>query len=389
MEKEKTSKSYDLIVIGAGSIGVPVAMHFAKEGQCVLVIDSMASPGQGQDKKAIGGIRATHSDKGKILVSQRSIEIFSHWKEMYGDDIQWKSNGYSFPAYTEKDEEMLRGLMKIQHSFGLNIRWLSPEEYRELNPGISMRGLRGSTYSPEDGSASPLLFTQSCYFRALEYGADFRFYERVVGFGVEKNRIAVVKTNRGEYHAANVLNAAGANAREVSQMAGIDIPVHADSHEAGISEPVRPFMGPMVVDMRQGPGSKNFYFYQNREGQVVFCLTPDPPILGIDNRATSIFLPMIARRMITIMPMLANLKVRRTWRGLYPNTPDGFPIVGKMRELDNFYQSVGMCGQGFMLGPGMAELIYRVVTKNHCEDDPEILRNFDPYRDFKGQEIFR
>ncbi|UCG63777.1 MAG: FAD-binding oxidoreductase, partial [Deltaproteobacteria bacterium] len=227
--------AYDLIVIGAGSIGVPVAMEFAKKGQSVLVIDSLASPGQGQDKKAIGGIRATHSDRGKILISQRSIEVFSHWKEMYGDDIQWKSNGYSFPAYTEKDEDMLRDLMKIQQSFGLNIRWLSPEEYRELNSGISMKGLRGSTYSPEDGSASPLLFTQSCYFKSVEYGAEFKFSEPVVGFTIEHGKITSVNTDRGAYHSANVLNAAGAYARGVSQMAGIDIPVNADSHEAGIS----------------------------------------------------------------------------------------------------------------------------------------------------------
>jgi sarcosine oxidase subunit beta len=121
----------------------------------------------------------------------------------------------------------------------------------------------------------------------------------------------------------------------------------------------------------------------------VFCLTPDPPIWGIDNLATSSFLPMIARRIIKVMPMLANLKVRRTWRGQYPNTPDGFPIVGKMRELDNFYQAVGMCGQGFMLGPGLAELVYRLISDNYDADDLEILKSFDPYRDFQGQEMFK
>lgn len=381
--------TYDLIVIGAGSIGVPAAMEFAKKKHSVLVLDALSSPGQGEDKKAIGGIRASHSDKGKIKVCQRSIEIFSGWEELYGEDIRWRDNGYSFPAYTEEHETLLKGLMRIQHDFGLTIQWLSPEQYRELNPGIRMEGLRGSTYSPEDGSASPLLFTQSCYFKAVEYGAEFRFNERVVGFGVEKDTITVVKTNNNHYHSANVLNAAGASAREVSRMAEIDIPVEPDSHEAGISEPVEPCMGPMVVDMREGPGSKNFYFYQNSEGQVVFCLTPDPPIWGRDCRATSSFLPMIAQRMITIMPMLANLRVRRTWRGLYPMTPDGFPIVGRMRELKNFYQAVGMCGQGFMLGPGMAEVIYRVVTEDYHEDDPEILEHFDPYRDFKGQEVFK
>lgn len=387
--EEKMNKTYDLIVIGSGSIGVPVAMEFSRNKQSVLVIDSLASPGQGQDKKAIGGIRATHSDKGKILVSQRSIEIFSHWKELYGDDIQWQANGYSFPAYREKDENILRNLLKIQQNFSLNIKWLSPVEYRELNPGINMEGLRGSTYSPEDGSASPLLFTQSSYFNAEGYGAEFRFNETVTGFEIKKGNINSVKTNKGSYHSGNVLNAAGAYAKEVSHMAGVDILVNPDSHEAGICEPVKPFMGPMVVDMREASGSKNFYFYQNSEGQVVFCLTPDPSVWGIDNRATSIFLPMIAKRMLAIMPMLANLKVRRTWRGQYPMTPDGFPIVGKMKELNNFYQAVGMCGQGFMLGPGMAELLCRLITEDYNEDDLKILKNFDPYRDFKGQEIFK
>ncbi|MBW2079288.1 MAG: FAD-binding oxidoreductase [Deltaproteobacteria bacterium] len=383
------SKSYDLIVIGAGSIGVPVALEFAKKRHSVLVLDALSSPCPGEDKKAIGGIRASHSDKGKIRVCQRSIEIFSTWEELYGEDIGWRGNGYSFPAYTEEHETVLKELMRIQHDFGLSIQWLSPEQYRELNPGIRMEGLRGSTYSPKDGSASPLLFTQSCYFKSIEYGAEFRFNERVVGFDLEKGRISVVKTDNHRYRSACVVNAAGASAQAVSQMAGIDIPVEPDSHEDGISEPIEPCMGPMVVDMREGPGSKNFYFYQNSEGQVVFCLTPEPPIWGKDRRATSCFLPMIARRMITIMPMLANLRVRRTWRGSYPMTPDGFPIVGRMRELENFYQAVGMCGQGFMLGPGMAELIYRVVTDDYHEDDSEILKHFDPYRDFKGQEIVK
>jgi len=387
--KKKMKKAYDLIVIGSGSIGVPVAFEFAKSGQSVLVIDSLASPGQGQDKKAIGGIRATHSDRGKIVVSQRSIDIFSHWKEMYGDDIQWNSNGYSFPAYTKKDENNLKDLLKIQKGYGLNIDWLLPEEYRKLNPGINMEGLRGSTYSPEDGSASPLLFINSCHFKAVGYGAEFIFDETVSGFNIKKNRIVSVKTNKGEYHSGNVLNAAGVYARNISQMAEIEVPVDPDCHEAGITEPVKPFMGPMVVDMRAEPGSKNFYFYQLNGGQVIFCLTPDPPIMGTDSRATSAFLPMIAKRMIKIMPMLANLKVRRTWRGQYPNSPDGFPIVGKVKELDNFYQAVGMCGQGFMLGPGIAELICKLITKSWSSDDLKVLKSFDPYRDFKGKEVFK
>ena len=172
--------NYDIIIIGAGSVGVPTALVLSEKKLKVLVIDSKSSVGQENNKKAIGGIRATHSDFGKIKVSQRSIEIFSTWKEKFGDDIGWMANGYSFPAYNIEDEKKLKDLMKIQHSFGLNIKWISPEEYEKLVPGINTDGLRGSTYSPNDGSASPLLSLNAFYFKSLEFSAEYKFNENVI-----------------------------------------------------------------------------------------------------------------------------------------------------------------------------------------------------------------
>ncbi|RLB98267.1 MAG: sulfurtransferase, partial [Deltaproteobacteria bacterium] len=138
-------KHYDVIIIGAGSVGVPAALSLAEKNVKVLVIDALASPGQGQNKKAIGGIRATHSDKGKIATCQRSIEIFSTWKQTHGDDIGWIQNGYSFPAYTDNDAKKLKDLMKIQKSFNLDIDWLSAEKYLEIVPGINKKNLKGAT----------------------------------------------------------------------------------------------------------------------------------------------------------------------------------------------------------------------------------------------------
>ena len=148
------------------------------------------------------------------------------------------------------------------------------------------------------------------------------------------------------------INAGGAWAKTVAASAGLDIPVVPDSHEAGVTEPMAAFMRPMVVDIRPAAGSKNYYFYQHRPGAVVFCITPEPPIVGTDRRETSEYLPMIARRMVGLMPRLANIKVRRTWRGLYPMTPDGSPIVGWAASVQGYVHAVGMCGQGYMLGPG-------------------------------------
>ena len=121
----------------------------------------------------------------------------------------------------------------------------------------------------------------------------------------------------------------------------------------------------MVVDIRPTQDSANYYFYQHATGQIVFCITPLPPIVGTDRRETSVFLPQVSRRMVGLIPRLRHLRVRRTWRGLYPMTPDGFPIVGEAPELAGYIHAVGMCGQGYMLGPGLGPLLLRLAQEHY------------------------
>ncbi|HID89432.1 MAG TPA: FAD-binding oxidoreductase [Anaerolineae bacterium] len=381
-----TTKVYDAVIIGAGSVGLPTAFFMAEAGLKPLVIDGFASPGQGSNKAAIGGIRATHSAPSKIRLCLRSIEVFSTWEETYGDNIEWYQGGYSFVAYREREERILKDLLKVQQAYGLDIRWLDKDDLLEVIPDLNPEGLIGGTYSPGDGSASPLLSAHAFYTRARERGAEFRFNERVTGVIRRRGRVVGVRTDKGGYATEVVVNAAGPWARQVAQLAGLDVPVVPDSHEAGITEPVARFVEPMVVDIRPAEGSKNYYFYQHRTGAVVFCITPEPPIVGTDRRETSVFLPMIAPRMVDLMPKLANIKVRRTWRGLYPMTPDGFPIVGWARELEGYLYAVGMCGQGYMLGPGVGDLLSRMVRGELTPEDEEILEELSPYRSFGAEE---
>lgn len=376
----------EVIIIGAGSIGSPLAMALAERKLKVLVLEKEASPGQGQNKCAIGGVRATHSDGSKIKACLRSLSVFGGWKEKHGEDIGWIKGGYLFPVYTERDEAVLRDLLKIQLTFGLNISWIGPDKVRELVPGIDAKDLRGGTWSPDDGSASPLLSMNAFYQRAVKLGAEFRFKEPVKEILTEKGAVTGVLTPQGCYYAKWVVNAAGAQAAAVSDLAGIKVPVKPDCHEAGISEPVKRFFEPMVVDIRPGDKSKNYYFYQNSEDQLVFCLTPQPQIWGDDRRSTSEFLPEISKRMIALMPTLGSMKVRRTWRGLYPMTPDGFPVVDFPAALKGYVLSVGMCGQGFMLGPGLGEALAAHIAGVPSAEDKEILAGFRLERSFTGQE---
>jgi sarcosine oxidase subunit beta len=381
--------SFDVIIVGAGSVGAPLAWQLAKAGQRTLVIDQFASVGQGSNKTAIGGIRATHSDPAKIRICLKSIEIFATWQERYGDDIGWLQGGYSFVAYQEREEKILKHLLSAQHQYGLDIDWYEREALLDIIPALNPNGLIGGTFSPGDGSASPLSSALAFERQAKLHGATFRYYETVTDILAHNGQVQGVRTNKGTYHTDVVVNAAGPWAREVAALAGVQVPVQPDSHEAGITEPVTPFLQPMVVDIRPLEGSANYYFYQHHTGQIVFCITPYPPIVGTDRRETSVFMPQVARRMIGVMPRLKNLKVRRTWRGLYPMTPDGAPIVGEVRDLQGYVNAVGMCGQGYMLGPGLAVYLRRLITDEVDQETREILDQLSLYRDFGAEEALK
>jgi len=378
------TETYDAIVVGCGSVGVPSAYHLAKRGMRVLGLDYRSAVGQGDNKAAIGGVRATHSDPAKILICQESLKEFSAWRETHGDDIDWKHGGYCFPVYSEDIENTLKGILPMQQSFGLEIDWVDADSVAELVPGIEREGLRGGTFSPNDGQVSPLKASVAFRRAAAELGAEFHLREKVTGYLRDGDRVIGVKTERGEYHAGHVIIAAGADASEHGKMLGIDLPVAPDSHEAGITAPVEQFLGPLIVDLRPGPEGKtaNFYFGQNQEGPIIFCYTPKELFPGTNREPLSEFLPTLARRMITLIPRFRHLLIRRVWRGCYPMTPDGVPIIDNVEEVPGLTVAVGMCGQGFMLGPGVGMNVAALVTEGKPLLPPEVHRPISFGRDY-------
>ena len=71
-------------------------------------------------------------------------------------------------------------------------------------------------------------------------------------------------------------------------------------------------------------------------------------------------------------------------------TPDGFPIVGRPKEIENMILAVGMCGQGFMLGPGLGEILAEIITTTTTtKENQQILDQLSLYRDFGSQEVLK
>ena len=303
-------KTYDVIIIGAGSVGLPLSWNLAKKGLKVAVLDHEASWGRGQNRAAIGGLRATHSDPAKIQICLESIKEVSTMKEAYGLDLEWRQGGYLYVAFDEDTKTSFLSLLEIQKAAGLDIDWIGPDRVVELAPGLSREGLLGGTFSPGDGFASPLMASTAFHKLAMDSGVDFFFGHRVEAVTMKDGRIQCIEAGGERWSGELYVNAAGAEASELASLAGLSIPVHPDCHEAGVTEPVQRFIQPMIVDIRPDAESGNYYFYQAETGQVVFCITPRPQIWGRDKDSTSSFLPLCLRRMLELYPRLRNLRVR-------------------------------------------------------------------------------
>jgi len=316
------------------------------------------------------------------------IQIPLKFRNETGTNIGWKKGGYCFPVYRKKEEDILKSILPIQKKYGLNIDWFDSEKIMEIISGINKTNLIGGTYSPGDGQVSPLLASESITNESIKLGAEFKYKENVINLITEKNNKKVtvkgVKTTKDEYKADAVLNATGAHATSICKMVGLNIPVNPDSHEAGITAPIKQFLNPLVVDIRPGEEGKtaNFYFGQNHENQIIFCYTPLKIFPGENRYSTSEFMPVMARRMADLIPRLKNLTIRRLWRGLYPMTPDGVAVVGKSENVEGFYLGIGMCGQGFMMGPGVGLNLANLITKGNPIIDEDVFNLLSPDRDF-------
>src|SRR5512145_1612806 len=115
------------VVIGAGSIRLPLSWYLAKRGLSVLVLEQEASWGRGQNRAAIGGIRASHSDPAKMRICRESLEIASSFEEEQGIGIEWRRGGYLYAVYDEEHERSLKELLAVQKGVGLDIDWIGSE----------------------------------------------------------------------------------------------------------------------------------------------------------------------------------------------------------------------------------------------------------------------
>ena len=134
-------------------------------------------------------------------------------------------------------------------------------------------------------------------------------------------------------------------------MLGVALPNKPHRHEILSTEPLKPFLTPMVSVLSSG-----LYFSQSMRGEIVTGITVEDHAQGIQLGSRLKFLTTLAREMVSLVPRFADLKVLRQWAGPYDVSPDGHPILGEPPGVPNFFLACGFVGHGFMMAPIIAKL---------------------------------
>ena len=371
----------DVIVIGGGIIGLAATFHLAKRGQKVLLLEKKY-PGSGSTGRCIGGIRQQFSTPGAIHLMRESARQFRQMKEEFGFSVEYFEGGYLFLAHDTQHLETFKAILPLQKSLGLKVEILDAAGCLKIAPQLNPEDLLGGVFSPEDGQAYPFKVIEGYIQEIKKLHSQVRFFSEVHEIIVEKHAVIGVKTVNGEiFHAHAILNAAGPWAQEVGLMAGLELPIAPEEHEAFITDRVPPLFATMVVDYR----TDGCYFYQRSNGQVIGCYSPVPNKPGIITESSLEFLVEMSKRTVRLVPELATARVIRHWGGCYSMTPDGSPFIDKT-EIKGFYVANGMSGHGFMFAPAIGRYVSEIILDNRYPFD---WSEFSMGRDFSRQELLK
>jgi sarcosine oxidase subunit beta len=348
----------DVVVIGGGIMGLAIAWNLAKLGQENVVVVESSYLCSGASGRNGGGVRAQWSSETNVRLMKRSIEICAEFATQMRINVWFRRGGYLFLARTDERAAQLEESARLQRDVGLATRIVDRSEMKEIVPELEVSRFVAASWNPDDGVVFPWPFVWG-YARACEkLGVAIHTHTRVTDVETTATRVRAVVTSRGTITTERVIVCAGAWSPEITRMVGVELPSHPHRHEICSTEPLKPWLKPLVADLSNG-----LYFSQSMRGEIVGGISNARVPEGIDQRSSLRFLGLYSRALARAMPVLGGVKILRQWAGCYDITPDGNPLVGDVDEIDGIYLMSGFMGHGFMMAPIMGELFARWLLR--------------------------
>lgn len=351
-------KTWDVIVIGGGIIGLSLSIALRKRGATVLVVER-GEPGREASHAAGGMLVDCPLETPPVLQNLAS------------------ASARMYPEFAHELEVESAAKVDLR-DFG-SILFLSAEHANQHPAFVSGHALPGSlseiepALSPFDGpvvylkerSVDPQALTAAAIKTAKNRGVYFSSGDSVTAVHQSNNRVAGVRTTKTSFSAHKVVNCAGA-------WAGMIAP---------IALPTRPVKGQMLCLalpsrnlLRHVVRSPKVYLIPRSDGRLLVGATVEEA--GFDKRTEPSMIQRQHHAALELMPQLRDAKILEDWAGLRPGTPDGLPILGAT-DIPGYYVATGHFRDGILLAPITAQLMAQIISDEKPAYD---LSNFSPRR---------
>ena len=349
---------WDVIVIGGGIIGLSLSLALRRRGASVLIVER-GEPGR-EASHAAGGMLVECSLETPATLqpfataSARLYPEFAQEIELEsGMKVDLRDHGtIVFPSPEHVHERP-----------GFSLETLLPRPLNELEPALA--DSKSPAFYLKERSVDPRALSAAAWQAAKRRGVDFSSGDEVIALSMVENRAAGVQTTKTAFHAAKVVNCAGAWSGQIAP--------HAF--------PTRPVKGQMLcllmpsrTLLKHVVRSPRAYLIPRSDGRLLVGATVEEA--GFDKRTDLAAIQRFHRAALDLVPELRNGKILESWAGLRPGTPDGLPILGAT-ATPGYYVATGHFRDGILLAPITAELMAAVIEGRTPEYD---LAPFSPAR---------
>jgi sarcosine oxidase subunit beta len=343
-----------IVIVGGGVSGLSAGWWLARSGAQVTVLDKGIV---GWEASGRNGGGASHYQSPLFLEEQR---MWPHMDALLGYPTEHQQERI-IVAVSPKQLNQYQYIAKMNNDLGYRVDVLDPDQVRAMVPLVGDNCLGGMHYR-FGGHANPQRSVQAYAWALQDLGGRIVQHSPVTGFETEGGRVAAVHATSGRHEADAVVVAAGPQTGSLMAKLGVEVPLAAARAEMIVTEPA-PMMPLGGVD------GNGLYGRQTLRGNLAYGGGPHEWLetfeAGPPARPSSPLTRNLARRVAELFPKAAHLNVIRSWAGIVENTPDGRPIIDRMRDPENVVVAT-MSGVGFGLSPASGHAIRDLVVEGQC-----------------------
>jgi sarcosine oxidase subunit beta len=334
----------------------------------VLEKGYISSGGSGRNTAII---RSNYLTPEGVRFYDRSVKLYEHLSAELNFNVMFAQRGHLTLAHNDGGLRTMHWRAEVNKLEGVDSEVIGPDEIKELVPHMDTSKkarypILGALYHPPGGIIRHDAVVWGYARGADAFGVHIHQNTEVTGIDVENSRVRGVKTKRGDVKTNTVINCTAGWSTLISEMAGVKMPVSTFPLQAAVTEPVRPFLDPVIVS-----GTLHVYVSQTDRGELVFGASVDP-FTSYSMRGSLEFIEGLAGHVLELMPSLAKMRVLRQWAGLCDMTPDYSPIMGTT-PVTGFLIDVGWGTYGFKAGPVSGETMAELVATG---ETPKLIESF-------------